>query len=284
MPLPSCTDKFIMALPGAEEHLMWCVGDNSSCRDAETGQGLFKWVPATHPSCEALRALLPPPKESLLRRLINSVQNNGRGHGHASECTHVLGGMRTTEQSRPNAARPRPQNVPNSSGDVWRCDYGYGREKLTACVCVVRGGGWGAADLVLYLIAVHCKHSSVISIPCSAHHHPHLCPLAPSPSGTRYMRTGANSVVCVVLEAMMYMLTFGAVMAGTVVAHLEFVNQNFGTYGKGGYVCFFNCKRDLNLNVYSYAFLCIRCGFSLERGETCLFRSTIISHKPQDTY
>ena len=27
-------------------------------------------------------------------------------------------------------------------------------------------------------------------------------------------------------------------MAGAVVAHLEFVNQNFGTYGKGGYVCF----------------------------------------------
>jgi hypothetical protein len=114
---------------------MFCIGDNSSVRDAATGQGLFKWVPATHPSCAELRALLPPPKESLLRRLVNSVQNNGRGHGHAG--THVLGGMRTTEQSRPNAARPRPQMVPNSVGDFWRIDWGVVRVKLSASVWVL---------------------------------------------------------------------------------------------------------------------------------------------------
>ena len=116
-----------MSLPGAVEHLMFCIGDNSSVRDAATGQGLFKWVPATHPSCAELRALLPPPKESLLRRLVNSVQNNGRGHGHAG--THVLGGMRTTEQSRPNAARPRPR------GEGRRCggrvgEHGSSAEEL----------------------------------------------------------------------------------------------------------------------------------------------------------
>jgi hypothetical protein len=50
------------------------------------------------------------------------------------------------------------------------------------------------------------------------------------------MRSGSNAVVCVLLEAMMYTLTFGAVLAGVVVAHLEFVNQEFGAYRKGGYV------------------------------------------------
>ena len=70
-----------------------------------------------------------------------------------------------------------------------------------------------------------------------------VLPLLPVPSSrsslcTRYMRSGSNAVACVLLEAMMYTLTFGAVLAGAVVAHLEFANVEFGAYRKGGYVFF----------------------------------------------
>ena len=107
------------------------------------GQVVVRWVERGNAHATKLRQALNEENEARARALASVMKNTSRGHSHAPDAAHVLGGVRNSNQARPTSTQRRADIAPlykhRSRGwcGSFRRDCGYTRTGSNPVACVM---------------------------------------------------------------------------------------------------------------------------------------------------